>query len=550
MASHEEEVKRVRIIPDIDALAAGGFDKIPKDDVARLKWVGFYKQRQAPYFMVRIKISGGLINLDQLAAVSRMACEFGNGVDHLSTRQDIELHGVLINCAPTLLKQLKDVGLTTKGACGDTVRNIVGVPCAGVCPHEIYNVEPLRKYLYDHFLADDTVLNLPRKFKIALSGCLRHAGQYSINDVGLFPSKNAQRVAAEGPGFEFWVGGGLGAQPLLAQKLLDYIPASEVPAACAATVETHRLYGNRDSRTTARLKFVLKKWGLEKYRKIWQEHFEESLQKMGRVNFDLKAQPSEVWAPALNAPFYKQKKKDMYGVEVMVPLGDARAEDMLSLVGFCRKHKAEIRITQGQNLHVQNLSEAAARELPALVDYYGWRLQDAEKSPNVIACVGLDECGKAVFYTKASAKQVTNMMNADERGWPKGLTIHYSGCPNNCGQNSSAAIGFMGATRPGGWQKIGVFSLYLGGTFEGNGAVGKMVAAGLNPDSLPRVIKGLVDAYHADRKLEAGSEKSTSDDFSTWARALPKDKLVAVLKAADSGAVGTQSSPAAAAAGQ
>jgi len=549
MASHDEDVKRIRILPDIDVLASAGYDKIPKDDFTRLKWVGFYKQKQPPFFMVRIKISGGLISLDQLAAVSRMASEFGNGINHLSTRQDIELHGVLIQSAPALLKRLKDVGLTCKGACGDTVRNICGVPCAEVCPHEVYDVEPLRKYLYDHFLADDSVLNLPRKFKIAISGCLRHSGQYTINDIGLIPSKNSARVAAEGPGFEFWVGGGLGAQPILGLKLFDYIPASEIPAACAATVETHRLYGNRDSRTTARLKFVVKKWGLEKYRQIWQEHFEEYLQKLGRPKFELKARPSEVWAPAVNEPFYKQKKNGLYGVEVMVPLGDARADDTLSLVNFCRKHTAQVRITQGQNLHVQNLTETAAKELLPLVEYFDWRLQNAEKSPNVVACVGLDECVKAVFYTKASARQITNMMNADERGWPRGLTIHYSGCPNNCGQNSSAAIGFMGATRPGGWQKIGVFSLYLGGSFEGAGALGKMVAAGLNPDSLPKVIKGLVDLYHADRKIDAASEKSTTDDFSAWARVLPKDRLVKVLKEADSGAVGTAPSSAVAAAG-
>ena len=250
--------------PIFRALSAGGYEKIPKEDFTRLKWVGFYKQRQAPFFMVRIKISAGLISLDQLAAVSRMAMKYGNGVDHISTRQDVELHGVLINSAAGVARRIGDVGLTTRGACGDTVRNIVGVPCAGVCPHEIYNVEPLRKYLYEHFPVDDTVLNLPRKFKIALRAACGTTASISINDIGLFPSKNAARVAAEGPGFEMWVGGGLGAQPILAQKLLDYIPASEVPAACAAVVETHRLYGNRDSRTTARLKFVIKKVGHRK----------------------------------------------------------------------------------------------------------------------------------------------------------------------------------------------------------------------------------------------------------------------------------------------
>src|SRR5579862_79816 len=534
MASHEEEIKRVRIIPDVYTLAAGGFDKIPKDDIARLKWVGFYKQKQAPFFMVRIKIPGGAITLDQLAAVSRMAMKFGNGIDHISTRQDIELHGVLINSAPELLHELGDVGLTTKGACGDTVRNIVGVPCAGVCPHEIYNVESLRTHLYKHFLSDDAVLNLPRKFKVAISGCLRHAGQYTINDIGLFPSKNAARVAEEGPGFEMWVGGGLGAQPILAQKMLDYIPASDVPAACAAVVETHRLYGNRDSRTTARLKFVMKKWGIEKYRGVWQEHFEDYLEKLGRPKFNLKAEPSEIWAPALGAPFYKQKKKGMYGVECMVPIGDARAEDMISLVGFCRKHGATVRLTQGQNLYVQNMPEAAAGELKTLLDYYGWSMQDAELSPNVIACVGMDECGKAVFYTKAVAKKISQDLINDARGIPKGLTINFSGCPNNCGQNSSGAIGLMGATRPGAWQKEGVYSLYLGGSLEGAGVVGKMAATGLKPDKLGYVIHELVNAYHADRQIPSDDAHSTSEDFSAWARTLDKNRLVKLIKEAES----------------
>jgi ferredoxin-nitrite reductase len=222
---------------------------------------------------------------------------------------------------------------------------------------------------------------------------------------------------------------------------------------------------------------------------------------------------------------------------------------MLALVNFCRKHNARVTLTQGQNLHVQNLSETAAKELAPLVEYFGWRMQDMEKAPNIVACVGMDECVKAVFYTKAPAKQITTALTADARGMPKGLTIHFSGCPNNCGQNSSAAIGFMGATRPGGWQKVGVFSLYLGGTLEGDGAVGKMVAAGIHPDSLPRVIKGLVDAYHAERKISADSDASNNSDFTAWTRTLAKDRLVKILKEADSGAVGTQSSAAPAAAG-
>jgi len=533
MATHDEDIKRVRILPDMETLSALGFEKIAKDDFVRLKFVGFYKQKQAPYFMVRIKISCGRISLEQLAEVSKIAMEMGSAVDHLSTRQDIELHNITIQNAPKLLKRLAAVGLTCKGACGDTVRNFVGVPCADVCQHEVYNVEALRKYLYDHFLADDTVLNLPRKFKIAISGCVRHLGQYQINDIGLFPSKNAERVAKEGPGFEFWVAGGLGAQPILAQRLLDYIPAAEVPAACAATVETHRLYGNRDSRTNARLKFVMKKWGLAKFKAIWQEHFEEYLQKMGRIEFDMKAQPTEIWSSNSGAPFVKQKKTGLHSVEVMVPLGDARAEDVLSLVNFCRKHNAEVRITQGQNLHVLHLTEQAAKDLVPLVDYYGWRLQDADSAANVVACVGLDQCGKAVWYTKATAKELTKIMNADERGWPKGLTVHFSGCPNNCGQNGSAAIGFMGAQRPGGWQKVGVFMLYLGGSFEGAGVVGKMVATGINPDAVPRLIKGLVNAYYEEKKITSASELATNEDFSTWTRTLAKDKLVKILKETD-----------------
>jgi len=216
----------------------------------------------------------------------------------------------------------------------------------------------------------------------------------------------------------------------------------------------------------------------------------------------------------------------------MVPIGDARADDMLSLVGFCRRNNCIVRLTQGQNLHVQNIPEKAAEELKNLVDYYGWSLQDAESSPNVVACVGLDECGKAVFYTKNVAKQISSDLIADSRGIPKGLTIHFSGCPNNCGQNSSAAIGFMGATRPGAWQKEGVFSLYLGGSLEGAGAVGKMAATGLKPDRLGEVIKGLVNAYHHDRKIPGDSDQNNGEDFSVWSRTLDRARLVTILKAA------------------
>ncbi|HEY3320635.1 MAG TPA: nitrite/sulfite reductase [Planctomycetota bacterium] len=541
MASHAEDIKRVRIIPDIDALAAGSYENIPADDFDRLKWLGLYKQKQAPYFMLRIKLSGGRVSLEQLAAISRLACQFGNGIDHLSTRQDIELHDLLINYAPELLRQLAAIGLTTRGACGDTVRNIVGVPCAGVCRHEVYDVEPLRKLLYEHFLADDTVLNLPRKFKFALSGCSVHRGQYGINDVGLFPSHNAARVAAEGPGFEMWVAGGLGAQPMLAHLLTDYIPVSRVPAACAATVETHRLYGNRNSRTQARLKFVVKKWGIEKYREVWHQHFQEFLARMGEVKLDLSSARPDDWTSAIGAPFYPQRQKDRYGVECKVPLGDARAEDMLALVDFCRIHGAQVRITQGQNLHVQNLTAEACGQLKPIVEYAGWHLIEP-RDPNVVACVGLYECGKAVFYTKTAAKQLTHGLHLELRDVPRGLNIHFSGCPNNCAQHSLGAIGFMGASRPAGWRKAGVYSLYLGGSMQNEGTFGKMVATGVRPESVGKLVEALVAAFRSQTQTVSDSEKDTAEHLSAWSRTLKGEQLAQILHAADCGATATISS--------
>ncbi len=537
MATHVEEVKNERILPDVEALAKLKYEEIPADEFERLKWVGFYRQKQAPYFMVRIKVSGGRMSPTQLTAISRMACSFGNGINHITTRQDIELHELQIRCAPELFRQLAEIGLTTKGACGDTVRNIVGVPCAGACPHEVLNVEPLRQFLYDHFLNDPAVLNLPRKFKFSLSGCPVHPGQYGINDVGLFPSRNAARVAAEGPGFELWVAGGLGAQPMLAQQISDYIPVAEVPAACAATVETHRLYGNRNTRTQARLKHVVKKWGIEKYREAWTKHFAESLAKIGRVQLDLSVKPGAPWTPTVDAPFYPLRERDRYGVECMVPLGDARAEDCLSLADFCRANNASVRLTVGQNLHVLNLTPAACAELRQRVKQYGWALQNTA-TPNVVACVGLYECGKALWYTKTVAGQITGLIHKDGmRDLPRGLTINFSGCPNNCGQHGLAAIGFMGAVKTEGWRKSGVYSLYLGGLMNGEGMLSRMVANGVKPESVPDLIRALAAAFRTDRAIAAGSADDTGDAFSLWARALTKERLAAILQQSGTGAV-------------
>src|SRR6478736_2223373 len=264
------------VLADIYRYAELGFDAIEPDDLALFRWYGIYTQRAEQsaasgdpgpsedtdgYFMLRIKFPNGVVTADQLRAVGRLSERYGRGMGDITTRQNIQLHWLRIEDMPVILDELNAVGLSFTQACGDVWRNVVGCPLAGVDGHELDDSRPLIEELERTFVGDRRFSNLPRKFKVSVSGCLHRCAQHEINDIGLVAVEKDGVV-----GYDVWVGGGLGASARMGRRLDVFVLPEEATEVCAAITEIYRDEGKRTKRTRARIKFLVDEWGVERLR--------------------------------------------------------------------------------------------------------------------------------------------------------------------------------------------------------------------------------------------------------------------------------------------
>src|SRR5689334_8762801 len=222
---------------------------------------GLYYQLDHTSHMQRIKIPGGMLSADQLDALADLTDRYGRGVSHGTTRQDIQIHWVPIDGIIDLYERLLAVGITTRGACADSVRNVTACPYAGTAPSEPFDVAPYCLAIHDYFLFNPLNLTLPRKFKIAVEGCAHDCAQAPVNDIGLYA-----KVRDGARGFSLRAGGGLGAQPFLAKPIREFVPAEELLVWCEAIVRIQHRFGERKNRNKARMKYLVQRMGLEKFR--------------------------------------------------------------------------------------------------------------------------------------------------------------------------------------------------------------------------------------------------------------------------------------------
>ena len=264
------------VLADIYRYAELGFEAIDPDDLALFRWYGVYTQRAAEsaesgvpgpsdetdgLFMLRIKFPNGILTSEQLRAVGRLSVRYGRGMGDITTRQNIQLHWLRIEDMPVVLDELNAVGLSFTQACGDVWRNVVGCPLAGVDGHELLDSRPLIAELERTFVGDKRFSNLPRKFKVSVSGCVHRCAQHEIQDIGLVAVEHGGAI-----GYDVWVGGGLGASARMGRRLDVFVLPEDAAAVCAAITEIYRDEGKRTKRTRARIKFLVDEWGVERLR--------------------------------------------------------------------------------------------------------------------------------------------------------------------------------------------------------------------------------------------------------------------------------------------
>ncbi|MDB5285739.1 MAG: nitrite reductase [Mucilaginibacter sp.] len=444
---------------------------------------GVYGQRQPGVQMVRIKLPFGKVTFKQLLKIADIADEYGSGNLHLTTRQDIQIHYVSLDRTPQLWADLERDDITLREACGNTVRNVTSSPASGVDPQEPFDVSPYAQATFEYFLRNPICQDMGRKFKISFSSSDADTAFAYIHDVGLIPKlkENGER------GFKVLLGGGLGAQPLLASAVEDFLPEDELIPYIEAIIRVFDRYGERNNRNKARMKYLIQKIGLDEVLRLAKEERIALKVKTYPINRDTvpePALPAEIVYPDveisnplryeqwLATNVFEQKQSAFYGVYIKVPVGDIPSNTARALVDAIKPFVGdEIRVTQNQGLLLKFVRKEA---LPGL--YEGLLALDLaapgfDSVADVTTCPGTDTCNLGISNSMTLSKVLEDVIynEYEDLIFNRDIKIKISGCMNSCGQHGLAHIGFHGSSLKSGLKVLPSVQVLLGGGTVGNG---------------------------------------------------------------------------------
>ncbi|HEX5614626.1 MAG TPA: nitrite/sulfite reductase [Acidimicrobiia bacterium] len=450
---------------------------------------GVYGQRQGGHNqMVRVKIPYGKVTPEQLEVLAYIAETYSRGWGHLTTRQNVQFHFVQLEQAGEVLRLLASVGMTSREACGDTVRNVVGCHLAGACPYEVLDITPWADATAEYLLRHPYAQRLPRKFKINFSGCATDCGQAMFNDVGVVAVSRPRADGTVEPGFRVFLAGGLGANPHPAQALEEFTSRDDLMATVEAILRTFDHYGNRDNKLRARLKWLVDTMGIDELRaRIIKERkflrassdWPGGLPERVRVDGDAPAGVGDL-SPADGSvavqllssdPFKRWEQANIVrGVArgtvsayAYCRLGDITTEQFRALADIQRDFNLDIRITSRQNFVLRDLTEADIRPLYDRLDEIGMADAGAELARDVVACPGADTCNLAVTQSRGLADDIGSALEDAGLAEVGGVRVNISGCTNSCGQHHISDIGFFGLERRAHGRAAPGYQMLLGG---------------------------------------------------------------------------------------
>ncbi len=502
--------------------------------------LGTYHQRQQGVQMQRIKLPGGLMSSDQLTALSNIADKYGSGFIHFSTREDAQIYYIKLEDCPDMMKDLGAAGITTREACGNTVRNITACYRSGVSATEAFDTVPYAQALFSYLVRNKYNQVMGRKFKIAFESCSEdHAGML-YHDFGF------QAVIKDGKrGFRTFVGGGLGAVPILGHLYTEFLPVEDLLKFAAATVRIFDRHGERKNRMAARMKFLVKKMGWEKFKEVVEEELKE-INLLGSENDYLKNIESNSFVPKLpsNLPenpagleeteAYKEwlsdnviahKIESYRGVHIRLKLGDLVTDAARKLSDIAKLFSnSELKISIEQNLFLPWVPE---KSLPALYQALSdISLADAaaETLSDTTTCPGADTCRLGITSAKGLGAAVSAVMSnglSKYKDLAKDIKVKVSGCPNGCAQHGISQIGFQGAAVSKDGKTVPSHELFLGGgtDFE-NTKVGERIGKFPTRNG-PKIVGTLLELYNA--------QKKENESFSDCMNRIGKEKVKETL---------------------
>jgi sulfite reductase (ferredoxin) len=493
-------------LAEIRRFAREGYAAIPPEWLGTyFRWWGVYPQgdgagvvagnggegKAVPYFMVRIRIPNGLLRSNQLRTIADLAEKYGFGVADLTVRQNIQLHWVTIETLPDVLDGLERCGLSSLASCGDVTRNITGCPLAGVDADEICDASPLVEQATRLLAGNPDFYNLPRKFKISVTGCRAWCTYPEINDIGLTAVVRKRRTGPE-TGFSIRVGGGLSAQPHLAVRLNAFVEWTQVLPVIRGVAEIFRGADIlRDSRERARLKFLFLEQG-------WTaDRFQQELE--NRIGFRLEpAEPEELPADLYrdHTGIHPQKQHGFSYVGATVLRGRIDPKQMRAAADLAdRFASGELRTTSMQNLLIVNVPDKSANLLADELDSVGLRVAASSFRRGAVACTGTEFCKLAITETKSFSRWLVEEMEERLPGFDQHLKLHVTGCPNSCGQHWIADIGIEGKKQKVNGELVDAYYFCVGGTLGQLASIARPIGYRCPASDVPAALERLLQAY-------------------------------------------------------
>ncbi len=497
--------------------------------------------------MLRIKFPWGGLTADQMDILADLAEEYSDSIGHITTRQDFQLHFVHIEDAPDLMRRLSSVEITTREACGNSVRNVTACPLAGVCRTESFDVTPYSKALFKFMLGHPDAQDFGRKFKVAFSGCAGEAcGLVNMHDMG-FVAKKFTAYGKEVNGFDIYVGGGLGPVPYNAKLLFENHPVEEMLPVTQAVARVFGRLGEKKIRGMARIKFLVAKLGIEEFRRLiveerkllpndprWTGLIEQYLQegeKPSRKSANLKASSyPKGFLEWKKTNAYQQPQYGYVTVYVKVPLGDLTSNQLRALAEMARKYvKDTVRASVEQNLLFRWVSES---DLPAFYEdlgAIGLGAGGANTISDITSCPGTDTCKLGISASRGLARELSRNLDEMMNRLPeevKNLKIKVSGCPNSCGQHHISDLGFYGVSRKAGSYTVPHFQLVLGGQWVNNGGSYGLAVAAVPSKRIPETIQRLTAKFVSDRQKDENFQHFVQRIGKTEIRNLLQDLMV------------------------
>jgi sulfite reductase (ferredoxin) len=499
--------------------ALRGFDSIDKNDLrGRFRWWGLYTQREqgydgtwtgdehietieAKYFMMRVRCDGGALTVEQLRTLGQLSTEFARDTADISDRENLQMHWIQVEDVPEIWRRLEAVGLQTTEACGDCPRVVLGSPLAGESLDEVLDASTAVDEIVRRYIGKPEYANLPRKYKTAISGLQDVV--HEVNDIAFIGVNHPEH----GPGLDVWVGGGLSTNPMLGQRLGAWVPLDEVPDVWEAVTSAFRDYGYRRLRSKARLKFLIKDWGVEKFRQVVETEY------LKRPLID---------GPAPEPPAHPidhvgvQRLKNGRNAVGVAPIAGRVSGTILSAVAEIAEKAGSdrVRFTPYQKLIVLDVPDDKLDDVVSALEALGLPSRPSQWRRNLMACTGIEYCKLSFAETRVRAQGL--VPDLDKRledinaQLDVPVTVNINGCPNSCARIQVADIGFKGQMVDDGDGPVEGFQVHLGGSLGLDSGFGrklrqhKVLSHELG-DYIERVVRNFV------------KQRGEGERFATWA---------------------------------